>query len=95
MVVVGPAGTIEHARKLIETEKFDAAFVDANLGGHPVGELADALTKRNIPFLFLTGYGRDSLPHAFRQCGVVAKPYTCEQLLAAAVRILSPAGAKI
>lgn len=89
-IVIGPAGNIDRARTLIETEKFDGALVDANLGGHPVGELADALTKRNIPFLFLTGYGADSLPEAFRHTGIVGKPYTREQLLTATGRMLDP-----
>lgn len=88
-IVIGPAGTIDDARNLIDTEEFDAALVDANLGGQPVGELAEALTKRDIPFLFLTGYGRESLPAAFRNAGLVAKPYTCEQLIVAAELMLN------
>ncbi len=79
---------------LNETENFDGALVDANLGGHPVGELADALTKRNIPFLFLTGYGADYLPEAFRHTGIVGKTYTHEQLIAATGRMLDPATAR-
>lgn len=88
--VVGPAGNIAHAQRIIETETFDGALVDANLGGHPVNELASALVSRNIPFMFLTGYGRESLPNAFRHASMIEKPYTREQLISAMGKVLNP-----
>lgn len=88
--VVGPAGNIARARQMIETETFDGALVDANLGGHPVDELASALVSRNIPFMFLTGYGRESLPNAFRHASMIEKPYTREQLVSAMGKVLNP-----
>jgi two-component sensor histidine kinase/CheY-like chemotaxis protein len=84
---VGPAGTIERARQLIDSESFDAALMGANLGGEPVDELAKLLSAKGIPFLFLTGYGRDALPEAFRHAGMIGKPYTREQLIAAAAKL--------
>ena len=42
---------------------------------------------RDLPFLFLTGYGREALPRAFRESAVIEKPYTREQLVAAAGRM--------
>ncbi len=88
-IVIGPASNIMRARQLIENESFDGALVDANLAGEPVDELASALVARNIPFMFLTGYGRDSLPAAFRDTGIIGKPYTREQLVAAAGQMLN------
>jgi PAS domain S-box-containing protein len=82
--IVGPAGTVARARHLIESETFDGAFVDANLGGETTDEIATALAAKGIPFLFLTGYGRESLSDAFRDTVVIEKPYTREQLVAAA-----------
>lgn len=87
---VGPAGTAAAALRLIETEEVDAALLDANLKGRPVDEIAAALTRRNIPFAFVTGYDRDSLPRAFRAAPMVSKPFTPEELLAAAERLMSP-----
>lgn len=55
--------------------------MDANLGGHPVDELAASLTRENIPFAFVTGYGRDALPHGFRESLLLGKPFSPEQLL--------------
>ena len=79
--IMGPAATIENARAAIALNNFDAALLDANLGGYPVDELAAALTRLNIPFAFLTGYGRESLPEAFRHAPLISKPYTESELL--------------
>lgn len=88
--VAGPAANIAHARRMIETETFDGALVDANLDGQPVDELASALVSRGIPFVFLTGYGRESLPNAFRHASMIEKPYTREQLISAMGKALNP-----
>ncbi|HVT55245.1 MAG TPA: histidine kinase, partial [Xanthobacteraceae bacterium] len=85
--IVGPAGTVARARHLIESEAFEGAFVDANLGGETADEIAAALAAKGIPFLFLTGYGRESPPEAFRETLVIEKPYTREHLVAAAGRM--------
>jgi DNA-binding response OmpR family regulator len=53
----------------------DAAILDLNLNGKRSDVLAAALTRRNIPFAFVTGYGRDTLPAAFRQAALLSKPF--------------------
>jgi CheY-like chemotaxis protein len=78
--VLGPVGNLSEALKMGSVGVFDAALLDANLGGHKVDQLATTLTKRNIPFAFVTGYGRDTLPEAFRHIQVVTKPYEQERL---------------
>lgn len=89
-VVVGPAATFDSAKSLIEAGNIDAALLDANLAGHPVDELAAALTRLDIPFAFLTGYGRESLPEAFRQSPLLTKPYSHMQLIAAVTQFFEP-----
>ena len=79
--IVGPAATIDIAAGHIADSSFDVALLDANLGGHSVEGLAAALTQRNVPFAFVTGYGRDALPEAFRQPHVVGKPFNTRDLL--------------
>jgi CheY-like chemotaxis protein len=78
--VVGPAETVESARQLIAVMSFDAALVDANLAGSPVDELVAALMKKDIPFTFATGYGRDALPLGFRDAPVLTKPFSQDEL---------------
>lgn len=73
--VVGTAGTVRAAKTLCAEAACDAALIDVNLAGQPVDELAATLTKRNIPFAFVTGYGREALPTGFRDALVVGKPF--------------------
>jgi hypothetical protein len=49
-------------------------------------EIAAALTRHNIPFVFVTGYGREALPHAFREATVLSKPFGRPEMLEAAAR---------
>jgi len=79
--VAGTAGTLEQARRLIAGADCDVALLDANLAGHSAEELAIALTRKNIPFAFVTGYGRDGLPAGFREAMMLAKPFNGDQLL--------------
>jgi PAS domain S-box-containing protein len=80
--IVGPAATLDRAKSLVETADYDAALVDVNLKGQPVDELATLLTKKNRPFAFVTGYGRDALPSGFRGAVILGKPFSADQLLA-------------
>jgi DNA-binding NtrC family response regulator len=72
--VLGPAATVEEARALIETGDYDLVLLDANMNGEPVDDLAAAITRRAKPFVFVTGYGREALPAAFRQAPLLTKP---------------------
>ncbi|MBV8840355.1 MAG: PAS domain S-box protein [Alphaproteobacteria bacterium] len=80
--VVGVAGTLEQARKLVANAECEAALLDVNLAGRPVDELAAVLRRRKIPFAFATGYGRSALPAGFREGPVLTKPFSSEQLSA-------------
>jgi CheY-like chemotaxis protein len=90
--VVGPAATVERARQLVAEERLDGALVDANLSGNPVDDLVAALARRNIPFAFVTGYGRDALPEGFREAALLSKPFSSKALLQK-VRLLCATGA--
>lgn len=90
--IAGSAGNVAEALDLIERGRFDAALLDANLGGRPVDDVAAALTRRHVPFAFVTGYGRDSLPRAFAGAAMISKPFSHQQLLdTAAALVKKPA----
>jgi DNA-binding response OmpR family regulator len=91
MVVIGPASTAAEALRLIDTTTFDAALIDANLNGEPIDEVAAALGERTIPFAYVTGYGRESLPAA-HPAPIVTKPFDAAQLLAAVRQLLATSG---
>jgi PAS domain S-box-containing protein len=90
-MVVGPAGTLEAAARLIEAEPLDAALLDAHLGGKPVDALAKALDARGVPFAFASGYGRSELPEGFRDRPLLNKPFVSETLIGLVAALLVPA----
>jgi PAS domain S-box-containing protein len=79
--IVGPAGTLEAAKRLVAEANCDLALVDVNLAGSPVDELAAALTQKDVPFAFVTGYGREALPRGFGEAALLGKPFNQDQLL--------------
>ena len=83
MDVLGPASSAAEALELIAATPPDAALLDANLSGEPITAVAKALSERNIPFAYVTGYGRESLPTGY-PAPIVTKPFDADQLLAAA-----------
>ena len=85
--VLGTAGTAKEALTLINNTEPAAALLDGNLRGQSVDEIAAALTARNVPFLFVTGYGAESLPQAFAKAPILSKPFSHDQLIAAAASI--------
>lgn len=93
--VIGPVPTVAQALAAIEAQHFDAAFLDGNLRGEPVDAVAAALCARGVPFAFVSGYGRQSLPAAFTAAPVVGKPFSSAQIVAAAAELLAePSGLK-
>ena len=82
-VVVGSAGNVADALAIIETAQMESALLDANLNGDAVDLIADALSRRRIPFVFVTGYGRADLPKAYSTVPILGKPYNQDQLLTA------------
>jgi PAS domain S-box-containing protein len=87
--VIGPAQNVDKAKALVEDTAIDGALVDGNLAGKPVDEIVIALSARDIPFAFVTGYGRDALPAGFEDAPIVEKPFTQEQVVAALERLFS------
>lgn len=86
--VVASTGSHNEALKTIQSEDLDAAVLDGNLRGRRVDDIAAALTRRNIPFLFVSGYGRESLPPAFKSVAVLSKPFRQHELTEAAARLI-------
>lgn len=78
--VVGPVGTVDAALRLVEQTPFDLALLDINLGGKQSFPIAEALEARGIPYVFLTGYDRSSLPLAFQHRFGLQKPFRMSAL---------------
>lgn len=73
--IIGPVGEPEEALNLAICAVIDAAILDINLNGHQVYDVAGILVLRRIPFIFVTGHRLDSVPLAFADAPVMAKPF--------------------
>jgi CheY-like chemotaxis protein len=78
--VVGPVARVEPALALLDQEEVDFALLDVNLVGERSYPIADALTERGKPYVFVTGYGLAGLDEAYRDRPVLQKPFTRERL---------------
>jgi DNA-binding response OmpR family regulator len=87
--VCGPASTLEEALASVSCGDFDVALLDANLNGKPVLEVASRLSEAGIPFAFVSGYGRETLPAQFGHIAHVPKPFDPPVLLAEVRRLIA------
>jgi len=67
----------------IDHDDCDAAVLDVNLAGERINPVADALSERNVPFLFVTGYGANALPSEYAARPHVCKPFRMAELIGA------------
>ncbi|USQ97674.1 HWE histidine kinase domain-containing protein [Caulobacter sp. RL271] len=87
--VIGPAADAVAALEFVDRFRIDAALLDADLHGDAVDDIASALARARIPFAFVSGYGRDSLPVGFDEVELLPKLFATEQLLEAARRLIA------
>jgi two-component SAPR family response regulator len=72
--VIGPFSRLAEAMVAAVHDEIDAGIIDVNLGGEFVYPVADVLTARRIPFVFVTGYGVESIDRRFAYVPIVKKP---------------------
>jgi len=72
--VVGPISTATEALAKAKEGHFEAAVLDINLGDGAAYPIADVLTARGVPFVFVTGYDADSVEPRFRNVPILQKP---------------------
>jgi len=73
--IIGPAVTVADALALARASDLQGALLDVNLQGEPVFPVADLLVEANIPFVFVTGYGRLGLPEPYAERPTIKKPF--------------------
>ena len=72
--VVGPYSRVAEAMVAAVHEDIDAGIIDVNLGGEFIYPVADVLAARKIPFVFVTGYGVESIDRRFGYVPIIKKP---------------------
>jgi CheY-like chemotaxis protein len=86
-VIAGTAARLEAALHMLNDTTFDVALLDVNLNGQRVDPLAQAISARGTPIIFVTGYGQAGISAGMSGL-VMEKPYDearLEQVLARAL----------
>ena len=65
-------------------------LLDVNLKGEMSHPVADALAARGVPFVFSTGYHKDSLPDRYRTFPARQKPFHVVELADILTKLLTP-----
>jgi CheY-like chemotaxis protein len=87
-VVVGPYNSLSKGLMAVQSESMDGAVLDFNLAGEPADPLANVLAARSVPFLFITGYERDSIDRRYANVPVLQKPIEADSLQRVLVSLL-------
>jgi|SRR5579862_3783832 len=74
------ASGVEAAIRLIEADAFGMALLDVNLRGKPIYPVAQALERRAVPFVFVTGYGAAAVHADYRDRPILGKPFAVHDL---------------
>lgn len=85
--VVGPVPTAEAAEALVAKGGLDLVLLDIDLAGIPSYPLADRLGREGIPYSFLTGFDRSTVPSAYDGIEFVQKPVARQDLGEVVVRL--------
>lgn len=93
--VVAIARTLPEALAAASGEGIDLAILDGNLRGEKVDAVAELLARREIPFCFVSGYGPEHLPSAFRSVPVLQKPFSSAGLRNVLRRLVKPREAQM
>jgi DNA-binding response OmpR family regulator len=80
-VVVGPFATVSEALRAAQSPGIDFGLLDMSLLDGMVYPIAEALSRRDVPFLLVTGYGADAVPADHPEWHCCGKPFACADLL--------------
>lgn len=73
--IVGPVGSIPEAIRLAATEAIDGAMLDMNIDGRSIYPVAEELAHRDIPFIFVSGYGGEYFRGEYKNRPKLSKPF--------------------
>jgi PAS domain S-box-containing protein len=89
--VAGPYGRLGDGLAAAKAERFDGAILDLNLAGESADPLADLLLARGVPFVFMTGYQRESIDRRYTNVPVLQKPIDAAALESVLLTLLGSA----
>jgi DNA-binding response OmpR family regulator len=80
--VAGPYARLDEALRAAEEEVVDAALLDINIIGGMVFPVAEALKRRGVPVLLVSGYGEKIMRKASKDWQWLMKPYHLDEVAA-------------
>ena len=80
-IVAGPIPRVAEAVDAADRDTYDAAILDINVAGYRIDPVADALSRRSVPFVFVTGYSTGALPAEYADRPRLCKPFRIADLL--------------
>ena len=92
-VVSGPIPRLAEALDAVHRGTFDAAVLDVNLAGDRIDPVADVLSRRNVPFVFVTGYSTGALTAVHAGRPRLSKPFKMADLLDKLSSVVAPPSA--
>jgi CheY-like chemotaxis protein len=78
--IIGPFTNLPDALAAARKGGFDLALLDVNLRGEKVYPVAEILAEQGVPFMLLTGYGKDAIPSGHPEWRACPKPFTAAEL---------------
>ncbi|QIL03406.1 response regulator [Sphingomonas sinipercae] len=78
--VVGPAMNLDEAMTLATGSEIDAAVLDVNINSARSYTVARELERREVPFVFASGYGEGGVEWDGSPVEILPKPYRKDQL---------------
>lgn len=72
--VIGPVGQLENAVMIAAESDFDVACIDIGLADGQTYAVARTIQRRNLPFIFVTGYSAETIPTQFAHVHRFQKP---------------------
>lgn len=86
--IVGPSTHLKDALDMAQTEAFDVACLDVNLGAGKTSEpIARILTARGIPYVYITAYEASQIPFLEPTDTIVHKPASINDLTRALLEV--------
>jgi CheY-like chemotaxis protein len=89
------AARVAKALELAATAAIDCAILDVNLGGANSYSVANELQRRDIPFIFSTGYGADGLHPDYHGSPMLSNPFRQQELERVIIKALATRALKI
>lgn len=81
--VDGPYSRLADALDAATNKTLRAGILDVNVRGETIYPIADMLTERGIPFVFVTGYSAESIDPRFNHIPILQKPIEPQKIWAA------------